>query len=88
MSKYFDWVEGKLHPYYFKKVDRQMGEHNYHLYLGEHFICQLFRNGKEWGVIVQGDIIDNHSRLVQGFISRHSAIHYALKIHKLTRYDS
>lgn len=85
MSRYFGFVDGKPHDYEFRK-------HHYShwklFYLGEHFIATLINleHKAGWGVIVQEveDRLQTPS-LVEGFVSRHAAIDYALMTHVKTR---
>lgn len=85
MSKYFGFVDGKAHDFEFKN-------HHYPnwklFYLGEHLIATLIKlkHKAGWGVIVH-QVEDNTQTPanVEGFVSRHAAIDYALMVHVKTR---
>lgn len=85
MSKYFGFVDGEVFDFEFKK-------HHYPnwklFYLGEHLIATLINleHKAGWGVIVR-EVEDSEQTpdIVEGFVSRHAAIDYALMTHVKTR---
>lgn len=86
MSKYFGFVNGEAHDFVFKK--HGSWDHWKAFYLGEHFICHViaptYKPG--WTVIVHDveNLMETPSK-VEGFVSRHAAIDYALMVHPKTR---
>lgn len=85
MSKYFGFVDGKPYDFKFKKDHFENWKK---FYLGEFFICIVIKTEHcaGWTVIVQDveDRLQTPSK-VEGFVSRHAAVHYALMTHPLTR---
>lgn len=86
MSKWFAFVEGKPHDFKFKRHGNW--DHWKQFWLGDTFICHVIRDkGKAgWSVIV-ADVEDRKQTpvKVEGFVSRHACIDYALQVHPKTR---
>ncbi|AGM47118.1 hypothetical protein AD45P4_00315 [Alteromonas phage vB_AmaP_AD45-P4] len=85
MSKYSGFINGTYQPFVFKPHGFDGWKK---FYLGTEFIALLvpptYKPG--WSVIVN-DVEDSHQTptLVEGFVSRHAAIDYALKVCVKTR---
>lgn len=85
MSKYSGFINGKCLPFVFKKHGNDGWKK---FFLGDQFIALLIPPSYKpgWSVIV--DKVENHLQtpsLVEGFVSRHAAIDYALQTHIKTR---
>ncbi|QHZ59838.1 hypothetical protein HWD03_gp078 [Alteromonas phage vB_AmeM_PT11-V22] len=86
MSKYFGFVDGKPYDFEFKKHGNW--DHWKKFFLGEHFICYVIKDKHKagWTVMVT-DVEDclQTATKVEGFVSRHACVDYALQVHPKTR---
>lgn len=85
MSKYFGFVGDEVHDFEFRK--HHFSNWKY-FYLGDHLIAIVIKleHKAGWGVIVHD--VENHLETpvkVEGFVSRHAAVDYALMTNKKTR---
>lgn len=90
MSKYFAFVGDEPYDFEFKK--HGTWDHWKKFYLGEHFICFVIKDSHKAGWTAIVNVADRNGFdamqtpiKVEGFVSRHAAVDYALQVHPKTR---